>query len=63
MPFWTAAWSSWSTASLDLPLVGEAGEERHRLALEEAEGGRDGGLAEGLDEEGLEGLEQLGLSR
>ena len=46
-----------------LALGCDAGEERHRLALEQAEGGRHAGLAEGLHEQRLERLEQLGRGR
>ena len=41
----------------------QAGEERHRLALEQPERRGDARLAERLHEQGLEGLEQLGRAR
>ena len=41
----------------------QAGEERHRLALEQPERRGDARLPERLHEQGLEGLEQLGRAR
>ena len=63
MPFCTAAWSSWSSTARTSLSGCHAGEERHRLALEQAEGGRHARLAEGLHEQRLERLEQLGRGR